>query len=124
MISQTGVPPPGPAAAEHPAEETDAHQQRRDHGEEARHVMMATSRLPMWDSSWASTPSTSGLLSLYQSPSVTATTEFFGLRPVANAFGTSVGTTAIRGGQVGHRAKALDHVMELRRLIALDHLRA
>ncbi len=26
--------------------------------------------------------------------------------------------------QVGHRAQALDHVVELRRLVAVDHLRA
>ena len=60
-------------------------------------VMISTSRLAMCESSWASTPSTSCGSSRFQRPVVTATAEFFGLRPVANAFGTSVSITAIFG---------------------------
>ena len=99
MISQTGVPPPRslPPPPNIPPKRPMRISSAATIAKKLDTVMIATSRFPMWDSSWASTPSTSGLLSRYQSPSVTATTEFFGLRPVANAFGTSVGTTAIRG---------------------------
>ena len=51
----------------------------------------------MCESSCAITPSTSCGSSRRQRPSVTATAECFGLRPVANAFGMSVGITATRG---------------------------
>ena len=77
----------------------------------------------MCESSWASTPSTSRGSSRRQRPVVTATAACFGLRPVANAFGTSVSITAIRRlRQVGQRAQALDHVVQLGRLVALDDL--
>ena len=60
-------------------------------------VMTATSRLATWESSCARTPSTSWGSSRRQSPSVTATAACFGLRPVAKAFGMSVGMMATRG---------------------------
>jgi hypothetical protein len=60
-------------------------------------VMIRTSRLAMWESSCASTPSISRGSSRFQRPCVTATAACLGLRPVANALGTSVGMTATRG---------------------------
>ena len=60
-------------------------------------VITSTSRFWMCASSCASTPSTSRGSSVSQRPVVTATAECFGLRPVANAFGTSVGMIATRG---------------------------
>src|SRR5204863_488739 len=60
-------------------------------------VMMSTSRFAMCDSSCASTLSISCGSSRRQSPVVTATAACLGLRPVANAFGTSLSTIAIRG---------------------------
>ena len=45
------------------------------------------SRLSMWASSWAITPRSSSSDSSLVMPLVTATTECFGLRPLANAFG-------------------------------------
>ena len=60
-------------------------------------VITATSRLATCESSCASTPSTSRGSSRFQRPSVTATAACFGLRPVANALGTSVGMIATRG---------------------------
>ena len=60
-------------------------------------VMMSTSRLAMCESSWARTASISFGSSRPSRPLVTATVACFGLRPVAKAFGTSVGTTAMRG---------------------------
>ena len=59
--------------------------------------MTRTSRLATWESSCASTLSTSCGSSRRQRPVVTATAACFGFRPVAKAFGTSVSTTAIRG---------------------------
>ncbi len=59
--------------------------------------MTRTSRFATCESSCASTASSSCGSSLRQSPCVTATTACCGLRPVANAFGTSVSTTATRG---------------------------
>ena len=47
---------------------------------------MRISLFPIWDSSWAITPSSSFLLSLANAPSVTATAECLGFRPVAKAF--------------------------------------
>ncbi len=49
------------------------------------------SRLRMWASSWEITPRSSSSESRRVIPRVTATAEFFGLRPVANAFGWSWG---------------------------------
>ena len=60
-------------------------------------VITSTSRFAMCESSCASTPSTSWGSSRRQRPVVTATAACFGLRPVANAFGTDVSITAIRG---------------------------
>ena len=60
-------------------------------------VMTSTSRFAMCESSCASTASISCGSSRCQSPVVTATAACFGLRPVANAFGTSLWTTAMRG---------------------------
>ena len=59
--------------------------------------MIRTSRFAMCESSCASTPSTSRGSSRCQRPLVTATAACFGLRPVANAFGTSVSITATFG---------------------------
>ena len=60
-------------------------------------VITATSRWATWDISWASTPSSSGPSRRRSSPVVTQTTEFFWLRPVAKAFGTSESAIATRG---------------------------
>ena len=60
-------------------------------------VMTSTSRFATCESSWASTPSISCGSSRRQRPSVTATAACFGLRPVANALGTSVGMMATLG---------------------------
>ena len=60
-------------------------------------VMISTSRFAMCESSCASTASTSGGSSRCHSPVVTATAACFGLRPVANAFGTFVSMRAMRG---------------------------
>ena len=67
-------------------------------------VMISTSRLPMCESSCARTPSTSCGSSVCQSPVVTATAAFFGLRPVANAFGIWVSMIATFG--LGRSASA------------------
>ena len=58
-------------------------------------VITATSRFLTWASSCPSTASTSLSLSRVRSPRVTATTAFFGLRPVAKALGTWVSMIAI-----------------------------
>jgi hypothetical protein len=47
----------------------------------------------MWESSCASTPSSSTRLVISNSPVVTATDEFSGLRPVANALGAGSSIT-------------------------------
>ncbi len=49
------------------------------------------SRLRTWDSSWASTPRISSQVQMARSPSVTATAAWWGLRPVAKAFGCGSG---------------------------------
>ena len=77
--------------------------------------MISTSRFAMCESSCASTPSISAGSSRFQRPVVTATAACFGERPVAKAFGTGVSMIAIlRLRQVGHRAQALDHVVQRR----------
>ena len=60
-------------------------------------VMTATSRWATWEISWERTASTSGSSSRRSSPVVTHTTADLGLRPVANAFGTSVVAIATFG---------------------------
>ena len=60
-------------------------------------VIVRTSRLAMWESSWARTASTSFGSRRCQSPVVTQTAACFGDRPVAKAFGTGVSITAMRG---------------------------
>ena len=60
-------------------------------------VMTATSRWATCEISWESTASTSGSSSRRSRPVVTQTTAALGLRPVANALGTSVCAMATRG---------------------------
>ena len=57
---------------------------------EAATVITSTSRCATWESSWASTPSSSSAVSRSMIPVVTHTAEWLGERPVANAFGMSV----------------------------------
>ena len=59
--------------------------------------MTVTSRCATWDSSWASTPSSSRSSSRRMMPVVAQTTACFGERPVANALGTSVSAIATFG---------------------------
>ena len=54
---------------------------------------MRMSRLPTWDSSWASTPLSSSSLSICMMPWVQATAAWSGLRPVAKALGCRSGVT-------------------------------
>src|SRR5215217_1056151 len=99
MISQTGAPPdrsrspPPNIPPQRPMRISSA----ATIAKKLEMVMIATSRFAMCESSCATTPSTSARSSRRQRPSVTATTECFGFRPVAKAFGTSVGITATRG---------------------------
>ena len=60
-------------------------------------VMTATSRWATWESSWASTASTSGSSRRRRRPVVAHTTAALGLRPVANALGMSTSAIATRG---------------------------
>ena len=53
-------------------------------------VITMTSRWATWESSWASTPSSSSTVSRSRMPVVTQTAEWLGERPVANALGRSV----------------------------------
>src|SRR5215211_3372410 len=99
MISQTGAPPersrspPPNIPPQRPMRISSA----ATIAKKLEIVMIATSRFAMCESSWATTPSTSARSSRRHRPSVTATTECLGFRPVAKAFGTSVGITATRG---------------------------
>ena len=68
-------------------------------------VMTATSRCAMCAISCARTLSSSTGSSRRSSPVVTQTTEFFWLRPVANAFGTSVSAIATFGFGVSDMAQ-------------------
>src|SRR5579862_3802298 len=86
--------------------------------------MINTSRFAMCESSWARTPSTSFGSSRFQSPVVTHTVACLGERPVANAFGTGVSMIAIFGFGRSAIAEPLDHVVQGRRVLAADHLRA
>ena len=69
-------------------------------------VMTATSRWATWESSCASTASSSALSSRSIRPVVTHTTAFFGLRPVANAFGIRESAIATRGFGMSARAQS------------------
>lgn len=60
-------------------------------------VMTATSRWATCDISWARTPSSSSGSSLRSRPVVAQTRAVFSLRPVANAFGTSLSAMATLG---------------------------
>ena len=60
-------------------------------------VMTRTSRWATWDSSCASTPSSSSGVSLPMIPVVTQTTARLGERPVANALGMSSSEMPTRG---------------------------
>jgi hypothetical protein len=55
-------------------------------------ALISVSRLRTWESSCASTARSSARESMRMMPSVTATAAWDGLRPVANAFGASLGT--------------------------------
>src|SRR5438445_377625 len=55
------------------------------------------SRFRTCETSWARTPRSSSSVRVWRMPCVTATTACCGLRPVANAFGVSVGTMATFG---------------------------
>src|SRR5712691_7931042 len=73
-------------------------------------VITSTSRFAMCESSCASTPSISCGSSRRHSPVVTATAACLGLRPVANAFGTSLSISAIRGfgrSAIAHRRSTM-----------------
>ena len=60
-------------------------------------VMIATSRLAMWVSSWAMTPSSSAGESSSMIPVVAQTVECFCERPIAKALGIWLSATAMRG---------------------------
>ena len=60
-------------------------------------VITSTSRWATWDSSWASTASSSSAVSLPRMPVVTQTTARSGERPVAKALGMSRSATPTRG---------------------------
>ena len=88
-------------------------------------VMTTTSRFWTWVSSWAITPSSSAGDSSSMIPVVAHTVAFLGERPIANAFGMRVlsdGDARLR--QVGLHAQALDHRVQLRRLLWRDDARA
>ena len=59
--------------------------------------MIITSRLAMWESSWAMTPSSSAGVSSSMMPVVAHTVAFLGERPSANAFGIAMLATATFG---------------------------
>ena len=60
-------------------------------------VITSTSRCATWESSWASTPSSSSGVSRPRIPVVTQTTARSGERPVANALGMSSSAMPTRG---------------------------
>lgn len=68
-------------------------------------VMTATSRWATCDISWARTPSSSSGSSLRSRPVVAQTRAVFSLRPVANAFGTSLSAMATLGFGMSARAQ-------------------
>ena len=82
-------------------------------------VITITSRLAMWESSWASTPSSSRGSRLCMMPVVTQTVAV--LRAVAGGErvrDVGVGDGDPRLGQVGQLAEALDQRVQLGRLVA------
>ena len=84
-------------------------------------VITITSRLATWVSSCAITPSSSAGESSSMMPVVAHTVAFLGERPSANAFGIArVGDGDLRLRQVGLHAQALDHRVQLRRLLRRD----
>ena len=60
-------------------------------------VITSTSRWATWESSCASTASSSSAVSVRRMPVVTQTADRLGERPVAKAFGRSVSAIATRG---------------------------
>ena len=60
-------------------------------------VITRTSRCATWESSWASTASSSSAFSVRRIPVVTQTADRLGERPVAKALGRSVSAIATRG---------------------------
>ena len=81
-------------------------------------VMIITSRLTMWVSSWAMTPSSSAGESSSMIPVVAQTVAFFCERPMRERVGhRRVGDGDLRLGDVGLDAEALDHRVQLRRLL-------
>ena len=81
-------------------------------------VMIATSRLATWVSSWAMTPSSSAGERSSMMPVVAQTVAAFFERPIAKALGIEVSMTAtLRLGQVGLDAEAVDQRVQLGRLL-------
>ena len=91
---------------------------RRSRRRSSASVMTITSRLMTWVSSCAITPSSSAGESRSMIPVVAQTVAFFCERPSAKAFGIGVSATRdLRLGQVGLDAEALDHRVQLGRLL-------
>ena len=83
------------------------------------------SRLLTWASSCEITPRSSSSESSLVIPLVTATAEWFGLRPVANAFGWSRGDhVQARHRQAGAGGQLADHLVDAGRLLLGERLRA
>ena len=88
-------------------------------------VMITTSRLATCVSSCAMTPSSSAGESSSMIPVVAQTVAAFCERPIANAFGIDgLHDRDLRLGQVGLDAEALDHRVQLGRLLRRDLARA
>ena len=86
-------------------------------------VMTATSRWATWEISWASTASISGSSSRRSSPEVAHTTAALGLRPGGEGIGHVGRGDGHPGlGHVGQRAQAVDHAVQLGRLLRRDLL--
>ena len=80
-----------------------------------------TSRWATWDSSWASTPSSSSAVERRRMPVVTQTTECFGRATGRERVGhVGVGDGDPRLGHVGDRAQPVDHAVQLGRLLRRD----
>ena len=127
MIRIAGAPSVAvAAAAHHPRPHAHAHEEGGEHGEEARdrhHGDVAVGDVGELVREHAL--DLLGLEPVSTGPAVTATAACFGLRPVANAFGTSVGMIATRG--FGRSAMAQSRstiACSSRRLVRLHDLRA